>query len=131
MKNGGVSSRAIAKQLACHHSIITRLEGRKVLLHLMMHSTQFILWLCGLRYIVKDHSYSERENLLLSPHGLFLISSKGPCMHYPTDRIVHTTAFVTKLKTSSQNQCTYNNRVTNRNPHLVFLIMFKRIIILL
>ena len=37
----------------------------------------FYLRLYGVRHMVKDHSDSERENLLL-PHGLlFKISSKG------------------------------------------------------
>ena len=37
----------------------------------------FYLRLYGIRHMVKDHSDSERGNLLL-PHGLlFLISSKG------------------------------------------------------
>ena len=37
----------------------------------------FYLQLYDVRHMVKDHSDSERENLLL-PHGLlFLISSKG------------------------------------------------------
>ena len=48
--------------------------------------------------MVKDHSDSERGNPL-PPHGLlFPISSKG-CfyMHHPTDRIAHTTAFVTPV----------------------------------
>ena len=40
--------------------------------------------------MVKDHSDSERENLL-PPHGLFFpISSNGFFyMHHPTDRITH------------------------------------------
>ena len=48
--------------------------------------------------MLKDHSDSERGNLLL-PHGLlFPINSKGLfCMHHPTDRITHTTAFVTPV----------------------------------
>ena len=48
--------------------------------------------------MVKDHSDSERGNLLL-PHGLLpLISSKGSfiCI-IPPDRIIHTTAFVTPV----------------------------------
>ena len=46
--------------------------------------------------MVKDHSDSERGNPL-PPHGLlFPINSKG-YMHYPTDRIAHTTAFVTPV----------------------------------
>ena len=37
----------------------------------------FYLWLYGVRYMVKDHSDSEKGNLL-PPHGLlFPISSKG------------------------------------------------------
>ena len=37
----------------------------------------FCLWLYGVRYMVKNHSDSERGNPLL-PHGLlFPISSKG------------------------------------------------------
>ena len=63
-----------------------------------MHSTHFILRLYGVGHMVKDHSDSERGNLL-PPHGLlFLINSKGFFyMHHPTDRIVHTTAFVTPV----------------------------------
>ena len=49
--------------------------------------------------MVKDHTDSERENSL-QPHGLlFPISSKVVFfyMHHPTDRITHTTAFVTPV----------------------------------
>ena len=48
--------------------------------------------------MVKDHSDSERGNPL-PPHGLlFTIDSKGFFyMHHPTDRITHTTAFVTPV----------------------------------
>ena len=57
----------------------------------------FYLWLYGVRHMVKDHSDSERGNLL-PPHGLlFSISSKVFYMHHPTDRIAHTTAFVTPV----------------------------------
>ena len=48
--------------------------------------------------MVEDHSGSERKKPPLLPlYGIFfLISSKGFffCMHHPTDRIVHTMAFV-------------------------------------
>ena len=46
--------------------------------------------------MVKDYSDSEIGNLLL-PHGLlFPINSKGSFIfHHPTDKIAHTTAFVT------------------------------------
>ena len=50
----------------------------------------FHLQVYGVRHMVKDHSDSERENLLL-PHGLLFY------MHHPTDRITHTTAFVTPV----------------------------------
>ena len=50
--------------------------------------------------MVKDHSDSERGNQL-PPHGLlFPISISTPgffYMHHPTDRIAHTTAFVTPV----------------------------------
>ena len=48
--------------------------------------------------MVKDHTDSEKGNPL-PPHGLlFPISSKGYFnMHHPTDRIAHTTAFVTPV----------------------------------
>ena len=55
----------------------------------------FYLWLYDVTQM--DHSDSERGNPLL-PHGLlFPISSKGSfvnIMHHPTDRIIHTMAFV-------------------------------------
>ena len=52
-------------------------------------------------YGIKDHSDSERRNLL-SPHGLlFLISSKGSFIC--TDRIAHTTAFVNQLWSTGWN----------------------------
>ena len=37
----------------------------------------FYLWLHGVRHMVKNHSDSERGNLLLPHRLLFLISSKG------------------------------------------------------
>ena len=48
--------------------------------------------------MVKDHSDSEKGNLLLPHTLLFQISSKGSfiCIT-PTDRIAHTTAFVTPV----------------------------------
>ena len=53
----------------------------------------FYLRLYGVGHMVKDHSDSERGNLL-PPHGLlFPINSKGSF----TDRITHTTAFVTPV----------------------------------
>ena len=58
----------------------------------------FYLRLYGVRHMVKDHSDSERGNPL-PPHGLlFTINSQGFFyMHHHTDRIAHTTAFVTPV----------------------------------
>ena len=58
----------------------------------------FYLRLNGVRHMVKDHSDSEKGNLL-PPHRLLLsINSKGDFyMHHPTDRITHTTVFVTPV----------------------------------
>ena len=47
--------------------------------------------------MIKDHSDSERGNLLL-PHGLlFLISSKGSFICIIPQTITHTTIFVTPV----------------------------------
>ena len=60
----------------------------------------FYLRLHGIGHMVKDHSVSERGNML-PPHGLFFpISSKVllyASSHILTDRITHTTAFVTPV----------------------------------
>ena len=58
----------------------------------------FYLRLYGVRHMVKDHSDSEKGNPL-PPHRLLLsIKSKGSFyMHHPTDRIAHTTTFVTPV----------------------------------
>ena len=54
----------------------------------------FYIQLYGVTHIVKDHSHSGRGNPL-PLHGLvFPINIKVFYMHHPTDRIVHTTAFV-------------------------------------
>ena len=37
----------------------------------------FYLWLYGIRHMVKDHSDSEKGNMLLPHRLLFLINSKG------------------------------------------------------
>ena len=58
----------------------------------------FYLRLYGVRHMVKDHSDSEKGNPL-PPHRLLLsINSKGSFIcTIPTDRITHTTAFVTPV----------------------------------
>ena len=71
-------------------------EGRKAMFYLTTLNT-FYLWLYGIRHMVKDHSDSERENLL-PPHGLlFPISSKGSFICIIPDRMTHTKAFVTPV----------------------------------
>ena len=75
----------------------TTIEGRKEMFYLTTHSTHFILWLYGVGYMVKDHSDSERGNLL-PPHGLlFSINSKGSFICTIQDRITQSTAFVTPV----------------------------------
>ena len=49
----------------------------------------FYLRLYGVKHMVKDHSDSNGL--------LFSIDSKDFYMHHPTDRITHTTAFVTPV----------------------------------
>ena len=51
----------------------------------------FYLRLYGIGHMVEDHSDSDRGNPLLFP-----INSKGVADH-PTERIAHTTAFVTPV----------------------------------
>ena len=67
-------------------------EGRKCLFNDTLNT--FYLRLYGVRHMVKDHSDSERGNLL-PPHGLLF--PRLFYMHHPTDRIAHTTAFVTPV----------------------------------
>ena len=54
-----------------------RKEGRKEMFYLTTHSTHFIYWLYGIGHMVKDHSDSEKGNLLPPHRLLFPISSKG------------------------------------------------------
>ena len=62
-------------------------------------STHFIIRLYDFGYMVEDHLYSETGNPLPPLHWLlFPISSKEYFyIHHPTERIVHTTAFVTPV----------------------------------
>ena len=48
------------------------------MLYLTTHSTHFYLWIYSVGHIVKDHSDSDKGNLLPPLHGLlFPIISKG------------------------------------------------------
>ena len=73
----------------------------------------FYLRLYGVRHMVKDHSDSEKGN---PQQGFFY-------MHHPTDRIAHTTAFVTpvvehwleqEIAHSDQSDDTSHHRATSR-----------------
>ena len=57
----------------------------------------FYLQLYGVGHMVRDHSDSERGNLML-PHGLlFLISSKGFYMHHPRpDSTYHSLCYTSR-----------------------------------
>ena len=59
-------------------------EGKEMFLFSDTLNT-FYLRLYGVRHMVKDHSDSEKGNPL------------PPYMHHPTDRIAHTTTFVTPV----------------------------------
>ena len=74
------------------HSSLDRKEGN-VLFNDTLNT--FYLWLYGVRHMVKNHSDSERENPLPPHRLLFPISSNGSFIC--TDRITHTTTFVTPV----------------------------------
>ena len=57
----------------------------------------FYLRLYGVRHMVKDHSDSEKGNLLLPHRLLFPINSKGSFICTIPDRIAHTSAFITPV----------------------------------
>ena len=56
--------------------------------YLTMHLNLFYLQLCCIEHMVKDHSDSKRDNLLLPQQGIFY-------MHHPIDKIA--TAFVSPV----------------------------------
>ena len=66
--------------------------GRKEMFYLMTCSTHFI---CGCIALVKNHSVKLKDK---TQHGLIFGQQQGIFyMHHPTDRIAHTTAFVTPV----------------------------------
>ena len=74
---------------------IYKREGGNVLFNNALNA--FYLRLYGIRHMVKDHSDSEKGNLL-PPHSLlFPIKSMGCFICTIPDRIAHTTAFVTPV----------------------------------
>ena len=67
-------------------------RGRKEGNVLFNDALNTFLQLYGVRHMAKYHTDSERGNPLLFP-----INSKGYFMRHPTDRIAHTTDFVTPV----------------------------------
>ena len=62
--------------------------------YLTTHSTHFIYgYMASDIIMVKDHSDSERGNM----GYYFRLTARLFYMHHPTDRIAHTTAFVTPV----------------------------------
>ena len=71
-----------------------RYEGRKEMFYLTTHPTR----LYGVTHMVKDHSDSETEETRCRHIGYsFRLAQGFFYMHHPTDRITHTTAFVTPV----------------------------------
>ena len=93
----GQQAQVRSECLTCSfRATVARKEGRSVLFN-DAHNT-FYLRLYGVGHMVKDHSESDRGNPLPPHELLFPISSKGSFyIYHPTDRIRHTTAFVTPV----------------------------------
>ena len=88
--------------LSSHPSTGSRRKEGNVLFNDALNT--FYIRLYGVEHIVKELSDRERGNPLPPLHGLlFSISSKFFYMHHPTDRIAHTTAFVTPVVDTGSN----------------------------
>ena len=57
----------------------------------------FYLLLYGIRHMIKDHSDSERKPAATTWATLYKYQQGFFYMHHPTDRIAHTTTFVTPV----------------------------------
>ena len=81
---------------ACANAICVKKRKGNVLFNDTLKTFYFHKY--SICHMVKDHSDSEKGNLL-PPHRLpFTINSKGSfIMHYPTEKIAHTMAFVTPV----------------------------------
>ena len=86
------------RKIWCYFKCTVLKEGRKegIVLFNDTHNT-FYLRLYGVRHMVKDHSDSEKGNLLPPHRLLFFTNSKGSFTCIITDRIAYTTAFVTPV----------------------------------
>ena len=71
-------------------------EGRKEMFYLTTYSTHFnygyMAW-----HVVKDHSDRREETCCRRIGYSFWLAARVFYMHHPTDRIIHTTAFVTPV----------------------------------
>ena len=65
--------------------------------YLTMHSTHFMLRSYGVKHMVKDHSDSLRVTRCRHIGYSFQSAARVFFMHHHTDRITHTTAFVTPI----------------------------------
>ena len=119
--------RVVPVTLSHHWRSSTRPREREMFLFNDTLNT-FYVRLYGVRHMVKDHSDSEKENLL-PPHRLLLsINSKGSFICTIPDRITHITAFVTPVvehwlerEIAQWVHCTMSERSTSElhpAPHL-------------
>ena len=70
-----MTTKNVLSDLGGHVSHLSTVKEGNVLFNDTLNT--FYLWLYGIQHMVKDHSDSERGNML-SPHGLFFpINSKG------------------------------------------------------
>ena len=95
-------------------TVIWRQREREVF-YLTTHSTYFIYgYMASDHYMVKDHSDSEKGNLLL-PHGLlFPNSSKSSFICTIPDRIAHTRPLLHQSWSTGWNKKSY---CTEKNKH--------------
>ena len=75
--------------------------------------------------MVKDHSDSERGNPLLSHGLLFSINSKDYFICTPTDKITHTTAFVTPVVEHRLKREIVHGITTLNNCYNIYDLFFR------
>ena len=75
-------------------TLLNRKEGN-VLFNDVLNT--FYLWLYGVWYMVKNHLDSKRKPAATTRATLSDLHQGFFYMHHPTDRIAHTTAFVTPV----------------------------------
>ena len=84
--------------------MVQLMEGRNEMFLFNDALNTFYLRLYGVRHMVKDHSDSEKGNLL-PPHRLFFpINSKGSFICTIPDRIAHTTPLLNQSWSTGWNE---------------------------